>query len=309
MTLSKFRIPLPAAALLLLLGACNATDSSKAPATAKAVVAATVNGTAINGSRVDMLVKQRAAQGQPDSPELRKAIIENLAMQVLISQEAVKKGLDKTPEVLDQIDFAQQSIVANAFVQDYLKNTPVSDEMLKAEYEKIKAQMAGNEYKARHILVEKEAEAKDIIAKLKKNPKAFEALAKERSKDPGSKVNGGDLGWFDPQNMVPEFAAALAKLEKGKFTEEPIKSQFGYHVILLEDSRAKVFPPLEQVKPSLLQQVQQDNLKKLFDDIKAKAKIEIVAVSAPATAPVAKPAEPAKPAKPAEASKPAEPAK
>ncbi len=306
MTLSKFHIPLPVAALLLLLGACNSTDSAKAPATAKAAVAATVNGTAISAARVDMLVKQRTAQGQPDSPELRKAIIENLAMQQLISQEAVKKGLDKTPEVLDQVEFAQQSIVANAFVQDYLKNTPVSDETLKAEYEKIKAQMAGNEYKARHILVEKEAEAKEIIAKLKRNPQGFEALAKERSKDPGSKVNGGDLGWFDPQNMVPEFAAALAKLEKGKFTEEPIKSQFGYHVILLEDSRAKVFPPLDQVKPTLLQQVQQENLKKLFDDMKAKAKIEIVAASAPAAVPPAKPAEVVKPA---EASKPAEPSK
>jgi peptidyl-prolyl cis-trans isomerase C len=284
------------AVLTLTLCACNPTDPTKAAPPSKAAVAATVNGTTISESRVDMLVKQRAAQGQADSPELRKAIIEHLSMQLLITQEAIKKGLDKTPEVLDQIDFAQQSIVASAFVQDYLKNSPVSDDMQKAEYEKIKGQMSGSEYKARHILVEKETEAKDIIAKLRKNPKAFESLAKENSKDPGSKANGGDLGWFDPRGMVPEFGAAVAKLEKGKFTEEPVKSQFGYHVILLEDSRPKMIPPLDQVKSALQQQVQQQNLKKLLDDLKAKAKIEIVQASAPAISPPkeSKPAEPGK---------------
>jgi peptidyl-prolyl cis-trans isomerase C len=252
-----------------------------------------VNGTAISANRVDILVKQRASQGQPDSPELRKGIIEHLSLQLLIAQEAIKKGLDKTPEVVDQIDFTQQSILANAFVQDYLKNSPVSDDMLKAEYEKIKSHMTGSEYKARHILVEKEADAKDIIAKLKKNPNAFESLAKEKSKDPGSKTNGGDLGWFDPRGMVPEFGAALVKLAKGKFTEEPVKSQFGYHVILLEDSRPKMIPPLDQVKSELQQQVQQQNLKKLFDELKAKAKIEIVQATAPAISPPkeSKPAE------------------
>ncbi len=282
MMLSKFRIPMVSAAIVLILCACNPTNSSNTALASKAAAAATVNGTAIGEARVDMLVKQRAAQGQPDSPELRKAIIDQLSMQLLVSQEAIKKGLDKTPDVLDQIDFAQQSIIANAFVQDYLKNSPVSDDMLKAEYEKIKSQMSGSEYKARHILVDKEAEAKDIIAKLRKNPKDFESLAKQYSKDPGSKANGGDLGWFDPRGMVPEFGAALAKLEKGKFTEEPVKTQFGYHIILLEDSRPKTIPPFEQVKAGLQQQVQQQNLKKVLDDLKAKAKIEIVRANVPA---------------------------
>jgi len=279
MMLFQSRSLLVSTVSLLTLSACNPTDNPKA------AVAATVNGTAISESRIEMLLKQGAVQGQPATPDLRKKIIDQLSMQLLISQEALKKGIDKNPEVLEQLDLTRQSILANAFVQDYLKSNPVSDDMVKAEYEKIKAQMSGNEYKARHILVEKEAEARDIIAKLKKNPKAFESLAKAKSKDSGSKAGGGDLGWFDPRAMVPEFGAAVTKLSKGKFTEEPVKSQFGYHVILLEDSRPKAIPPLDQVKSQLQQQVQQQNLKKLFDDLKAKAKIEIAQVAAPAVIP------------------------
>lgn len=288
----SFRILMVSAVSIMTLCACNPSDQFKAAAPSKGPIAATVNGTAISENRVEMLAKQR--HGQPDTPEMRKEIIEQLSMQFLLSQEAIKKGLDKTPEVLDRIDLNKQSILANAFVQDYMKNSPVSDDMLKAEYEKIEGQMAGSEYKARHILVEKEADAKDIITKLRKNPKAFESLAKEKSQDSGSKASGGDLGWFDPRTMVPEFGAAVEKLAKDKFTEEPVKSQFGYHVILLEDSRQKMIPPLDQVKPALQQQVQQQNFKKLLDDLKAKAKIEIVQAAAPASshAHESKPAEP-----------------
>ena len=181
---------------------------------------------------------------------------------MVIAQEAVKKGLDKTPEVAEQIDAIKQSVLANAYVQDFIKNNPVTDDMLKAEYERIKATITGTEYKARHILVEKEAEAKDIIARLKKDPGAFAKLAMERSKDPGSKAQGGDLGWFDTSRMVPEFGAAVSKLEKGKFTLEPVKTQFGYHVILLEDSKPIEAPPLDEVKPQLSQQLQQQNVMK-----------------------------------------------
>ncbi len=273
----KSRILLLSAASLLALGACNSKDAAKDGVTAKPAVAATVNGVAINASRVDLMVVQRTAQGQPDSPALRKEVIDNLAMQLMISQEAIKKGLDKSPETSDQIELVKQSMLANAFVQDYVKNNPVSADMLKAEYEKLNAQKSGKEYKARHILVAQEADARDIIAKLNKDPKAFDALAKEKSLDPGSKANGGDLGWFDPQGMVPEFGVAVAKLDKGKFTEEPVKSQYGYHVILLEDSRPTQVPPLEQIKDQLTQKMQQQNLKKFFEDMKSKAKIEIVA--------------------------------
>jgi peptidyl-prolyl cis-trans isomerase C len=283
----KSRILLVSAFSLLSLSACNVDEHSKTAITPTAGnVAATVNGTPIGKDSVDHLVGQRIAMGQADSPETRKAIINQLAMQMLVSQEAIKKSLDKTPEVIDQIKLTQQSILANAFVQDYIKNNPVSDDILKAEYDKIKAQMSGTEYKARHILVDKEAEAKHIIAKLKNNAKQFDSLAKEYSKDPGSKDKGGDLGWFDPRGMVPEFGAAVAKLQKGKFTLEPVKTQFGYHVILLEDSRTKQAPTFEQVKPQLAKNVQEQNLKKLIDDMMAKAKIEITA--SPAVAPAKK---------------------
>ena len=281
----KSRILLVSAVSLLGLSACN----SKTGITPTAGdIAATVNGTPISKDSVDQIVGQRIAMGQADSTETRKAIINQLAMQMLVSQEAIKKNLDKTPEVINQIKLTQQSILANAFVQDYTKNNPVSDDILKAEYDKIKAQMSGTEYKARHILVDKEAEAKHIIAKLKNNAKQFDSLAKEYSKDPGSKDKGGDLGWFDPRGMVPEFGAAVAKLQKGKFTLEPVKTQFGYHVILLEDSRTKQAPTFEQVKPQLAKNVQEQNLKKLIDDMMAKAKIEITA--SPAVAPAVSPA-------------------
>lgn len=263
---------------MLVLSACNPDDKAKSAAgpAVKEAVAATVNGIAISKNRVDMIVKQGLASGQPDSPELRKGIIDKLAMQTLIAEEAVKKGLDKSAEVLDQIDLTRQSILANAYVQDLLKNSAASEEALKAEYEKIKATISGTEYKARHILVEKEGEAKEIIAKLKKDPASFAKLAMDKSKDTGSKASGGELGWFDLSRMVPEFGAAVSRLDKGAITQEPVKTQYGYHVIQVEDSKPIEAPPFEEVKPQLAQHLQQQSVKKQMDDLKAKAKIEIV---------------------------------
>ncbi|MFZ6645459.1 peptidylprolyl isomerase [Undibacterium sp. TJN25] len=285
---SRVAIAVSAAVALLALSACTPKEGDKSAATAagadKGPVAATVNGMPISEKRLDQIMQQQAVQqGMPDNAETRKLVIDNLAMQLLVAQEATTKGLDKTPEVQEQIEMTKQSILANAFVQDYIKNTKPTDEAIKAEYDKVAAQ-SGKQYEARHILVKTEDEAKDIIAKLKKDPKQFEALAKAKSMDPGSKDKGGDLGWFDPRGMVPEFSAAVAKLEKGKFTEEPIKSQFGFHVIMLEDSRPEPVPSLEEVKPKIAQQLQQQNLKKLLDDLKAKAKIEITAPAAAAGA-------------------------
>ena len=285
---SNSRILLASAASLLVLSACNPDDKAKSAAApaVKEPAAATVNGIAIAKSRVNMIVQQGLAAGQPDSPEARKGIIEKLAMQTLAADEAIKKGLDKSPEIMAQIDLIRQSVLANAYVQDLIKNSTASDDMLKAEYEKIKAKITGTEYKARHILVEKEAEAKDIIAKLKKDPGLFEKLAMEKSKDAGSKVRGGELGWFDLSRMVPEFGSAVSKLEKGAITQEPVKTQFGYHVIQLEDTRPIEAPPFEEVKPQLAQHLQQQNVQKQMEDLKAKAKIEIV--DAPAAAPAVK---------------------
>lgn len=285
---TKSRILIMTATCALALAACGPKDAAKSGPTAADPAAATVNGVAIPTSMVDLMVKEQTAKGQPDSPELRKMIIENLAMQTMVAAEATKKGLDKAPDTARQLDLVKQSILANAFVQDYIKNNAVTDDMIKAEYDKINAANGGKEYKARHILVAKEEDAKAIIATLKKDIKAFEGLAKSKSTDPGSKGSGGDLGWFDPRGMVPEFGAAVAKLDKGGLTQEPVKSQFGYHVIVLDDSRPITPPPMEQVKEQLKQQIQRQNLKKFLDEMKAKAKIEIAgapAASAAASAP------------------------
>ncbi|MBC3877491.1 peptidylprolyl isomerase [Undibacterium sp. FT79W] len=309
----KSRVVLGSAIALFALSACNDKDkaaSASAPASAaaesKEAVAATVNGTPISKKQLDQIMQQQAAQGMPDNQETRKMVIDQLAMQILVAQEATNKGLDKVPEVKEQLDMARLSILANSYVKDYMKTATVSDEALKAEYDKFKTTAGGTEFKARHILVASEEEAKDIIAKIKKDVKAFDGLAKAKSQDPGSKGKGGDLGWFNPRSMVPEFGEAVAKLEKGKFTETPVKSQFGYHVIILDDSRPLAVPALDDVKAPLTQQLQQQNLKKTFDDLKAKAKIEITAVvpAAPASAAAASPAAtPAPVAAPAEAAK------
>ncbi len=271
---------------MFALSACDPAANSPSTVQAeKSPAAATVNGKAISQRTVDMLVEQSAASGRPDSPETRKGIIDQLALQMLLADEAVKKGLDKTPDVMEEIEVMQQSALASAFVQDYIKNNPVSDEAVKAEYERIKATITGDEYKASHILVEQEAEAKEIIAKLDKDPGAFAKLAQERSQDTGSKANGGDLGWFDLTRMVPEFSEAVSKLEKGKYTKAPVKSQFGYHVILLEDVKPIEAPPLEEVAPQLTQQIQQQDLEKLLAGLQSSATIEVMG------APVAEPAE------------------
>ncbi len=254
----------------LAISACNAQEPKAAPASNGKI--ATVNGVAIPQARFDFLVKQSTAQGQPDTPELQKSLRENLIVQEIISQEAAKKGLDKNSDIALQMDLAKQNVLVRAYIQDYLKSHPVSDDALKAEYDKIKVQMGDKEYKARHILVEKQEEAKDIIARLKKGEK-FEKLA-EKSKDPGSKANGGDLGWNSPATFVKPFSDALVKLQKGKFTTEPLQTQFGWHVIQLEDVRETKPPAFELVKHNLSQRLQQQQIDKMIVDVKAKAKVE-----------------------------------
>jgi peptidyl-prolyl cis-trans isomerase C len=276
------RVALCTAVALLALGA-HTQQAVHAADADKGAVAATVNGQPISKRMIDAIMKQQATRGMPDTPDSRKQVIERLALQQLVAQEALKKGLDKRDEIADQIELSRYGTLAQGFVEDYIKSNPVSDALVLAEYEKIKASSGGKELSARHILVDKEDDAKAIIVKLKKDPKQFAALAKAQSKDTGSKPQGGDLGWFDPAAMVPEFSAAAGKLDKGKFTETPVKSQFGFHVIQLIDTRTKAPPTLEEVKPRLTQQLQEQNLKKFLDDLKAKAKIEISAVAAPAS--------------------------
>ena len=258
--------------ILALIVRLSLPGLALAQAGAASAKVATVNGVAIPKSRVDAIVRAQEAQGQKDSPELRAAIRDRLITLEIVAQEATHKGMAKTADTLSQIELARINILAQAFRTDYVKNHPVSDDALKAEFEKIKSQMGDKEYKTRHILVEKEAEAKEIIEKLKKGEK-FEELAKA-SKDPGSKDHGGDLDWNQPGGFVKPFSDAMVKLEKGKYTETPVQSQFGWHVIQLDDVRPAKFPDFNEVKPGLQQRMQEAMFEKAVADLRAKAKVE-----------------------------------
>ncbi len=232
---------------------------------------ATVNGKPIPSSRADLMVKQAASQGQADSADLRKMVKEELITREVLVQEADKLGLGNTAEVRNQLEIARQSLVIRALVGDFVKKHPVSDAEVKAEYDRFKATAGDKEYRARHILVEKEDEAKAIIAKLKAGAK-FEDLAKQ-SKDPGSAANGGDLDWASPASFVKPFSDAMVALQKGAYTDTPVKTQFGYHVIKLEDVRAAKVPTLEEVKPQITESLQQKKLQQYQQELKSKAKI------------------------------------
>jgi peptidyl-prolyl cis-trans isomerase C len=258
----------------LRLGLCAASLLGLAlpfaPAPAQDRVA-TVNGVAIPKSRIDLILKAQAQRGTPESPQLRGDIRDRLILREVVAQEAARKGITKSGEVQAQLDLARQEVIWNAYVADFVKNNPVPDAQLKAEYDKQKA--IAKEYKARHILVEKKEEAEAIIVDLKKGRK-FEDLAKQ-SKDQGSKDRGGDLDWNAPSSYVPQFAEALLRLEKGKYTEAPVQTQFGWHVILVEDVRPTAkFPTFDEAKPRLTEWLQQQAFTRNVNDLRAKAKIE-----------------------------------
>ncbi len=254
--------------------ALAATATLLAPATFSAEKAvATVNGVVIPQSRVDFLVQQVATRGQKDSPELREKIREDLIRNEIVIQEASKKGLDKSPDVALQLEMIRLQVVFNAYITDYMKNNPVTEADMKKEYDAVKVQFSGKEYRARHILVPTEAEAKTILADLKKGKK-FDDLAKTKSKDPGSASNGGDLGWAVPGNYVPEFAEALQKLPKGKVSDVAVKTQFGFHVIKVEDIRDAKGPSYEELQPEIQQELQNRKLNQLMMELRSKAKVE-----------------------------------
>lgn len=251
---------------LLLAGAILS-----APAFAQSKAVATVNGQPIPQSVYDAFVSEQKAQGAPDNAELQGAVKEELIRRELLAQEAKKKGLDKKGTVPGQIELAKQAVLIRAFLTDYVQAHPISEDRLKAEYEAIKTNLGSTEYKARHVLVDKEEDAKAIIAKLDKGEK-FSELAKQ-SKDPGSKDKGGELGWSSPSTYVKPFGEALTKLKKGEYTKTPVKSDFGYHVIQLDDSRPMTPPPYEQVKQQLQQRASQQQIEQLVKDLRAKAKV------------------------------------
>lgn len=234
--------------------------------------AATVNGKAIPSALVDKMIKGVVAQGRPDTPELRAAVKQQLIAREVLVQEAAKQGLATKPEVKDAIEAARQQILIGHLQQDYAKKNQPTDKEIQAEYDRIKAAMGDKEYKARHILVEKEEQAKDMIAKIKAGQK-FEDLAKANSKD-GSAANGGDLDWASPANYVKEFSDAMVALKKGEVTENPVKSQFGFHVIKLDDVRPAKFPTFEEAKAQVGNQILQKRVGEYTDSLIKKAKIQ-----------------------------------
>ena len=256
------------AAAFALAGPAYAQAPAKGAAPAAAAPAASAGKELYPKAYYDYLLKERLAQGQPDTPELRNAVREELNTRELLVREAKKKGLDKNAEVKNQMDLSAQTVLVRAYVSDWVKANPVPEADLRKEYDKIKAQIGDREYKVRHILVEKESDAKEIIVALQKGER-FEKLA-EQSKDPGSKGNGGDLDWNAPSNFVKPFSDAMVKLEKGKFTAQPVQSQFGWHVIRVDDVRDAKIPPFEEVKPQLQQRLQAQHLDAYFKELRSK---------------------------------------
>jgi peptidyl-prolyl cis-trans isomerase C len=234
---------------------------------------AIVNGKAVAKSRVDALSQQMARSGRPIPPEMQAQLKDEVILREVFMQEAQSKGLDATDDYKNQIELARQGILIRELFAEFQKANPVTDAEIKAEYDKFAAANAGKEYRARHILVEKEDQAKSLIAQLKKGGK-FEDLAKKNSKDPGSGANGGDLDWAPAGNYVKEFSEAMVALTKGKVTETPVKSQFGFHIIRLDDVRDAQLPKFDDVKPQIAQQLQQTKMAKYQEELRAKAKIE-----------------------------------
>ncbi|QCX49502.1 peptidylprolyl isomerase [Ralstonia pseudosolanacearum] len=265
MKVSSLTASLMAAALL----------ATAAPAMAQN--AAMVNGHAIPSAKVDALIKK---SGQPESPELRNRARDMLIDRELLEQDATKRGLLERDDVQEQLAQARLNVLVAAEFEDYVKNSPTTDDDLRKQYEKIKTQFGnGKEYHAHHILVDKEADAKAIIAKLKAGGN-FEEIAKAQSKDKGSGANGGDLDWANPSTYVPEFSAALTGLKKGEITQTPVKTQFGWHVIRLDDTRDAKIPAFEDVKPQLLEMMMGDQnwqrakFQAMLKDLREKATIK-----------------------------------
>jgi peptidyl-prolyl cis-trans isomerase C len=217
----------------------------------------------------DLLLKERLAQGGQDTPEIRNAVKEELNTRELLAREAKKAGLDKSTDVKTQMDLAAQTVLVRAYVTDWVKKNPIPDADLHKEYDAIKTQIGDKEYKVRHILVKTEDQAKEIISELQKGAK-FDELAKARSEDPGSKEKGGDLDWNAPANFVKPFGDAMKATPKGKFTPQPVQTQFGWHVIEVDDVRDAKVPSFEEVKPQLQQRLQAQWLDKYFKDLRAK---------------------------------------
>ena len=269
------RQTLATALLLAVMGTpAVAQTAAKKPAAAPAAAAKpAAGGDMVSQAQFDLILKERMSQGQPDSPELRAALRDELTNRELFVRAARAKGMDRDTSMKTQMQVASESILIRAYIGEYLNANPVGDDVLKKEYETIKAGLGDKEYRARHILVEMKEDAEGLIKQLQGGAK-FEDLAKANSKDPGSKENGGDLDWAVPSNYVKPFADALVALQKGKYTPQPVQSPFGYHIIQLDDVRDAKVPSFDEVKPQLAQRLQGQVVEKHLAELRAKAGIK-----------------------------------
>ncbi|MEY3286116.1 MAG: hypothetical protein RL500_846 [Pseudomonadota bacterium] len=242
------------------------------PVLAAAQNVAMVNGKAVPKTRVDTLMQQASRSGQPVTPELEARVREEVVLREIFAQEAEKRGIAATPDYRSQMELLRQTLLIRELFADWQRKNAPTDAEIKAEYDKFKAQAQGTEYRARHILVEKEDEVKALAAQLKGGA-SFDELAKKHSKDPGSAQRGGDLDFARPESYVPEFGQAMAKLKKGE-TSEPVRSQFGWHLIRLDDTREAQFPPLEEVRERIAQQLVQNKLQAYQQGLRDKAKTD-----------------------------------
>lgn len=275
--MKKKFIPLLVAGTALLIAGCNqdkTAPTSSAPVVAKEDAVAVVNGHYIAKSTLAKLESEIAERGHGQTFPKEK-LIEELIQRELLIQDALKKQLDKSPEVINQLEDARKSLLSQADLKDFMKANPVTDAEVKAEYDSKVAAENGTEYKARHILVKTEDEAKKLIAELDKGAD-FAKLANQHSLDAKETQNGGDLGWFVTSQMVAPFSEAVVALEKGKYTTTPVQTQFGYHVILREDSRALTPPPLEAVKEQLMPYLQRQKVQAMLGNLRKQAQVEIL---------------------------------
>ena len=254
-------------------------EPAKAPAkpaaksAAKPAAIATVNGVPVPQARADYLMQQQLQRGGADTEQMRSMVRDELVNREVLMQEAQRAGVAKQADVQTQLEMARQEIIVSAYLRDYARKHPVTDAEVQKEYDKAKAQHGDKEYRARHILVETEDQAKTLIAELKKGSK-FDDLASKNSKDTGSAQRGGDLDWNVPATFDKMFSDAMVKLDKGKYTTEPVRTRFGFHVIQLDDVRPAKFAALAEVKPRIQQMLVQNKIEELIKGLRAKAKIE-----------------------------------
>ncbi|MDR1425104.1 MAG: peptidyl-prolyl cis-trans isomerase [Azoarcus sp.] len=281
-TAHRLTVALVAAGLLALSGCAGdqvgSGNAAKAGAMKESI--ATVNGVPIPKYYVDVMVAAQVAQGaQQNDPNLQESIRKELIRRAVLEQAALKAGIDKQDETAAKQAISQQNVLIGDYLQDWMKNNPPTDDELQKAYDTIKERLGDKEYHARHILVGTEQEANDIIASLKKGTK-FATLVK-KSRDPGSKDQGGDLGWTNPASLLPSFSAAMSKLEKGKYTTAPVKTEYGYHVILLEDVRDQQAPPFDEVKPQLQMGLQQKKVQEYIEQLEKSAVVKETEVKQP----------------------------